>query len=76
MKDEFGGKLMTELIALISQTHSYLTDDNNGNKKTKGFNKGCKTKLKLEDYKHSLEATNVSNKKKLTWEKTNVNGLK
>ena len=44
MKDEFGGKLMTELIALISQTHNYLTDDNNGNKKTKGFNKGCKTK--------------------------------
>lgn len=37
-----------------------------GIKKQKVSIKVAKQKLKLEDYKHSLEAIKVSNKKKLT----------
>ena len=36
MKDELGGKIMTDIAALRTKTHSYLTDDNDENKKAKG----------------------------------------
>ena len=36
MKDELGGKFMTEFVALIPKTYSYLMDDCNSNKKAKG----------------------------------------
>ena len=35
MKDELGGKIMKEFVRLIEKTYSYLTDDNNEDKKTK-----------------------------------------
>ena len=34
MKDELDWKTMTEFPALIHQTHSYLTDSNDGKKKS------------------------------------------
>ena len=45
MKDELGGKIMTEFIALRPKTYSYLTDDCKEDKKAKGTKKVCyKTK--------------------------------
>ena len=45
------------------RTFSYLTDDSDENKKAKGTYKCVvKRKLKLEGYKHCLEATPLENK--------------
>ena len=58
MKDELGWKKMTEFATLKTKTNSYLTEDNDEDKKEKSRKK-CdkKRKLKFEDYKHCLEAT-------------------
>ena len=55
MKDELGGKIMTEFVALRPKTYSYLTDDGNSDKKAKGTKK-CVIKriLKFNDYKNCL----------------------
>ena len=55
MKDELGEKIMTEFIALITKTYSYLMDDGNSNKRAKGTKK-CVIKriLKFNDYKNCL----------------------
>ena len=56
MKNELGGKIMKELVGLRAKTYSYLTDDNDANKKTKGTTKRViKRKLKFEDCKNCLE---------------------
>ena len=39
MKDELGGKIMTEFAALRPKTYSYLMDDGNSDKKAKGTKK-------------------------------------
>ena len=36
MKDELGGKIMTEIVALRPKTYSYLMDDGNSDRKAKG----------------------------------------
>ena len=55
MKDELGGKIITEFAALRPKTYSYLTDDGNSDKKAKGAKKCViKTILKVNDYKDSL----------------------
>ena len=36
MKDELGGKIITEFVALRSKTYPYLTDDDKNVKKVKG----------------------------------------
>ena len=55
MKDELGGKIMTEFAALRPKTYSCLMDDANSDKKAKGT-KNCETKrvLKVNDYKDCL----------------------
>ena len=55
MKDELGGKIMTEFVAHGPKTYSYLTEDDNDVKKTKGTKK-CVIKriLKFNDYKDCL----------------------
>ena len=55
MKDELGGKIMTEFVALRSKTYSYLTDDCKEDKKAKGTKKCViKRRLKFNDYKYCL----------------------
>ena len=55
MKDELGGKIITEFITLRPKTYSYLTDDGKEDKKAKGTKK-CVIKriIKFNDYKNCL----------------------
>ena len=55
MKNELGGKIMTEFVALRPETHSYLTDDRKEDKRAKGT-ETCviKRRLKFNDYKDCL----------------------
>ena len=55
MKDELGGKIMTEFVTLRPKTYSYLTDDCKEDKKAKGTKK-CVIKriLKFNNYKYCL----------------------
>ena len=45
-KDELGGKIMAEVVALRPETYAYLIDDGSGHKKAKGTKK-CVIKQKL-----------------------------
>ena len=55
IKDELGGKIMTEFVALRPKTYSYLMEDGENKKKAKGTKK-CVIKrvLKFNDYKDWL----------------------
>ena len=55
MKDELGGKIMAEFVALRPKTYSYLTVDCKEDKKAKGTKK-CVIKryLKFGDYKDCI----------------------
>ena len=53
MKDELGGKTITELVTLRPKTYSYLTNDGKEDKKAKGTKKCViKRMIKLDDYKN------------------------
>ena len=55
MKDEVGGKIMTEFICIQPKTYSYLMDDGGSDKKAKGTKKCViKRRLKFNDYKDCL----------------------
>ena len=55
VKDELGGKIMTEIAAFRPKTYSYLMDDGNSDKTAKGTKKyGIKRILKFNDYKDCL----------------------
>ena len=55
MKDELGGGIITEFVALRPKTYSYITDEFIEMKKTKGTKKCViKKMLKFEDYKKCL----------------------
>ena len=63
MKDELGGQIMKEFVGLRAKTYSYLKDTNDEDKKAKGTKKCViKRKLKFENYKNCLEATQLDNK--------------
>ena len=52
MKDELGGKIMTEFVALRPKTFSYTMHDGWSDKKAKGTTKCViKRRLKFSDYK-------------------------
>ena len=55
MKDELGGEIITEFIALRPKTYSYLTDNDKIDKKAKGTKKCViKKMIKFDDYKICL----------------------
>ena len=55
MKDELGGKIITEFVILRPKTYSYLTDDGKEDKKAKGTKKCIiKNMIKFNDYKKYL----------------------
>ena len=54
-KDELGGKIMKELCALRAKTYTYLMNDGNKKKKSKGIKKCIiKRRHMFENYKDSL----------------------
>ena len=63
MKNELGGRFMMKFVGLRAITHSYLIDDGSEDKKAKDTKKCViKRKLKFENYKNYLEATQLDNK--------------
>ena len=55
MKDELGGKIITEFVALRPKTYAYITDDCKEDKKAKGSRKCViKRELKFNNYKDCL----------------------
>ena len=55
MKDELGGEIITEFIALRPKTYSYLSDNDKIDKKAKGTKKCViKKMIKFDDYKKCL----------------------
>ena len=54
---------MTKFVGLQAKTYSYLLDDGSDDKKAKGT-KHCvmKRKIKFENYKNRLEATQAEDK--------------
>ena len=55
MKDELGGKVITEFVILRSKTYSYSTEDGKEDKKAKGTKKcAIKRTIKSNDYKNCL----------------------
>ena len=55
MKDELGGKIISEFVTLRPKTYSFLTDDGKEDKKAKGTKKCViKKMIKFNDYKKCL----------------------
>ena len=55
MKDELGGKIITQFVTLRPKTYSCLTDDGKEDKKAKGTEKcAIKKMIKFNDYKKML----------------------
>ena len=55
MKDELGGKIITELVTLRPKTYSFLTDDGKEDRKAKGTKKCVMKKMiKFNDYEKCL----------------------
>ena len=55
MKDELGGRIITEFVALRPKTYSYITDDCKKDKKAKETKKCViKRMMKFNDYKNCL----------------------
>ena len=62
MKDGLGGKIIAKFVSLSSKAYSYLKDINDECKKEKGTKKCVvKRKLKFQDYKNFLKASQIVN---------------
>ena len=63
MKDELGRKIMAKFVGLRAKIYIYLIDDDSEDKKAINTRKFViKRKLKFENYKICLEATQLENK--------------
>ena len=59
-KDELGGKITKEFVALRAKTYAYRTDDNDEKKKAKGTKKCVRKRdLMFENYKDCLSSGEV-----------------
>ena len=78
MKDELGGQIMKEFVGLRAKTYSYLKDNNDEDKKSKGTKKCViKRNLKFQDHKNCLEAAQIERKLNyLRKKRIDVNSLK
>ena len=66
---------MIKFARLIAKTYSYLRDDGTEDKKTNGTKKcQIKRKVKFENYKNCLEATQLDNKIKCLEKKEDIKG--
>ena len=63
---------MTKFVGLEANSYSYLIIDSHANKIVKGSKHVIKTKLKFENYKNCLEATQIDNKRNYL-EKNGIN---
>ena len=62
MKDGLGGKIIAKFVSLSSKAYSYLKDINDECKKEKGTKKCVvKRKIKFQDYKNCLKASQIIN---------------
>ena len=60
MKDELGGKIITEFVTLRPKTYSYSTDDGKEDKKAKGTKKCViKRMIKFNNYKNCLSKDKI-----------------
>ena len=63
LRNELGGEIMTKFVGLIAKTYSYFIDDSSEVNKAKGTKKCViERKIKFENYKKCLEATQLENK--------------
>ena len=63
MKYELGGKIMKKFIGLRTKCYSYLIEDDSEYKNAKGTKKCViKRKLKFQDHKNCLKASQIINK--------------
>ena len=78
MKDQLGGKYMTKFFGLRAKTYNYLINDGSEDEKSKDARKcAIKRKLKFENYKNRLRATQLENKiKHLEKTKINIDSIK
>ena len=77
MKDELDGKIMAKFVGLRAKPFSYLIDDGSKDKKAKGTKRWVIKKLKFENHKNCLEATQLDNKKNyLEKRKIDIDSLK
>ena len=77
-KDQLGGKIRKKIVRLRAKTYSYVIDDGSEDEKAKGTKKCViKRKLKFENYKNYLEATQLENKiNYLEKNKIDINNIK
>ena len=77
MKNELGRNAMIKIVRLRAKTYSYLIDDGREGKKSKRHKKRViKRKLKFENYKNFLEATQLGDKINLLEKKIGIDSLK
>ena len=77
MKYVLGKKIMTKFVGLKAKTYTDLIDDGSEDKKSKDIKKCVIKKLKFENHKNCLEATELDNKRNsLEKYEINVNSLK
>ena len=78
MKVELGGKIRPKFVGPRAKTYSYVIDDSSEDEKAKGTKKCViKRKIKFENYKNCLEATQLDNKiKYLKKNKISIDSLK
>ena len=79
MKDDLGETILIKVFGLRAKSYNYLIDNGSEDKKKGKIIKkiGIKRKLKFENYKNCLEATQLDNKiKYLEKNKINKDSLK